>query len=75
MAAELEQERLDLLTRLGALETNHMRLKSHPHDREGHKQHHAELAAYQSDVRAYRLKATEARRELGLPDPPLDFRR
>jgi hypothetical protein len=75
MADDLEQERLDLLTRLGALETSHARLKSQPHDREGHKQHRAELAAYQDDVRAYRLKASEARRQLGLPDPPLDFQR
>jgi len=75
MADELEQQRLDLLTRLSALETEHARLKSQPHNLEGHRQHHVELAAYQDDVRSYRLRATEARRELGLPDPRLDFHR
>jgi len=75
MADKLEQERVDLLTRLGALEADHARLKAQPQNGKGHEQHHAELAAYQRDVRAYRLKATAARRELGLPDPPLDFHR
>jgi hypothetical protein len=54
MVDALEQERLDLLTRLGALEANHARLKRQPHNGEGHEQHHAELLAYQEDVRAYR---------------------
>jgi hypothetical protein len=75
MTDELEQERLDLLTRLAGLETEHARLKGQPHDREAHKQHHADLAAYKDDVRAYSLKVTAVRRELGLPDPPLDFHR
>ena len=73
MVDALEQERLDLLTRLGALEANHARLKRQPHNGEGHEQHHAELLAYQEDVRAYRSKMAAARRERGLPDPTLDF--
>ena len=73
MADDLEQERLDLLTRLGALEANHARLKTRPDDRQGHEQHHVELAGYQDDVRAYRAKMAAIRRERGLPDPPLNF--
>jgi hypothetical protein len=65
MADELERERLDLLTRLGALETEHARLKAHRHDREGHAQHRQELAVYQDDVRAYRGKLEAIRRERG----------
>ena len=46
MVDALEQERLDLLTRLGALEANHARLKRQPHNGEGHEQHNAELLAF-----------------------------
>lgn len=73
MPDQLEQERLDLLTRLVALEANHARLKTQPDNRDGHKHHHVELAAYQQDVRTYRAKMTAIRRERGLPDPTLDF--
>jgi hypothetical protein len=72
VADELEQERLELLARLHALEANHARLKAHPHDRKGHERHQEELAAYQNDVRSYRSSLVAIPRERGLPDPALD---
>jgi hypothetical protein len=73
MDQDLAQERLDLLTRLGALEARHAQLKARPHDRQGHGQYHVELAVYREEVGAYRIQIAVLRSERGLPDPKLDF--